>query len=242
MLLDLSFGGWIMKKESKKLPRIFESLSLLLFLVGCGAIGSDEMIKMTNDSQYYMDEDWESEIVEQHFEELGFIDVARIETKPNQHNYKNNLADITITLDRDGESEEISSWNVGDEFPANSPIKIWFLSSEFMTTENSQDLQAIVNDGSLSYKYFCEKYDKEDVAFEAIVTEHIVFMGGTSHIINVTGLEGCGLSIRIDEAIFADIDYDVQPGDKVFVFGQVDKDDSQYFNQMCISTELLCKI
>lgn len=215
-------------------------LCLLLFpLMGCSN-SEDTIVKMPNDSDFYKEKDWTWDVLEQHFIDSGFKDVSAIECEPDRYNYDNNLAYIEL-LSETEEGESITEWDEGDEFPESTQIKIWFISPELMTPFNSSDLKSILTNNSMSYQSFSKKYDKRELAFEGVVNDHVIFMGGTSHIIDITGIDGEGLVIRIKRGIGADIDYSVKTGDKVFVYGEVDKSDSDYFKQLCIVVSKLKK-
>ena len=103
---------------------------------------------------------------------------------------------------------------------------------------------------------FCEKYDGQYVEFNAYVTTHSEYNGGTSHIIDVTGGDyGSnkevghyddeyyeGLIIRVGDRNWNnDIDNSVEEGDNVLVSGKIDASWAEYFKCLYVETLILQK-
>lgn len=199
---------------------------------------SNGKIKMPHSSDYYLGTEWTYESLSEHLTGLGFTNIIGVECSPNEDNYKKKITALEISYHFGKEDP----WNEGDEFEPDRAIRIYYISPELMTPENSEDLQTILSSSSISYTSFCKSYDERYVEFEAVVVEHLTYDGGTSHIIDVKGPNQEGLLIRIGDRTWGnDIDLSVQPGDSVIVSGQISNRWAEYFKQVYVETITLKK-
>ena len=251
----------------KQILSILMTIALCLVLVACGSNESpsgeptntetvdskDEnkapngKIVMPYSAADYCGEEWTLEELIAHLTELGFTNIETTACDPSNDNYKSYVFEIYI------ETGLFSTdpWEAGEEYNADSEISIYYNEFPVMTIDNSPDLVKILTSKDISYMSFANSYDGRYVEFDAYVTEHLTYDGGTSHIIEVTGgdYDGIreidpynpecfdGLIIRIgDRSLFPSINESVQAGDNVRVVGTIDAEWSDFFNCLYVET------
>lgn len=209
-------------------------------------------IVMPNSTSDYIGSEWTIETITEHFKELGFENIRTVPCEPDDNNYEINIREMVI------ETGLFSTdpWEVGDEFSADAEITIYYNEFPLLTTENCSDLVTILTSKDMDYMSFADKYDGRYVEFEAYVTSHTTYDGGTSHIINVTGgdYDGTselghydeeynnGLVIRIgDRTMGNSIDESVEEGQNVTVSGKIDASWCVYYKQLYVECQSLSK-
>ena len=153
----------------------------------------------------------------------------------------------------DENSETVESEVV--ETPSDE-ITIYYNEFPLLNIENCSELVTILKSKDMDYMSFANKYDGRYVEFEAYVTSHTTYDGGTSHIINVTGgdYDGTselghydeeyynGLVIRIgDRTMGNSIDESVEEGQNVTVSGKIDASWCEYYKQLYVECQSLSK-
>ena len=209
-------------------------------------------IVMTNSTSDYIVTEWTIETITEHFKELGFENIRTVPCEPDDDNYEINIREMVI------ETGLFSTdpWEAGDEFSADAEITIYYNEFPLLTIENCSDLVTILTSKDMDYMSFANKYDGRYVEFEAYVTSHTTYDGGTSHIINVTGgdYDGTselghydeeyynGLVIRIgDRTMGNSIDESVEEGQNVTVSGKIDASWCEYYEQLYVECQSLSK-
>lgn len=209
-------------------------------------------IVMPNSTSDYIGSEWTIETITEHFKELGFENICTVPCEPDDNNYEINIREMVI------ETGLFSTdpWEAGDEFSADAEITIYYNEFPLLTTENCSDLVTILMSKDMDYMSFADKYDGRYVEFEAYVTSHTTYDGGTSHIINVTGgdYDGTselghydeeynnGLVIRIgDRTMGNSIDESVEEGQNVTVSGKIDASWCVYYKQLYVECQSLSK-
>lgn len=203
-------------------------------------------IVMPYSSADYCGEEWTLEELTEHLTELGFTNIVARPCDPDDDNYKINIRELYI------ETGLFSTdpWEAGEEYNADAEITIYYNEFPLLTVENCPDLVTVLTSKGMSYVSFADSYDGRYVEFDAYVTNHITYDGGTSHIIEVTGGdydgvskidpydENCfdGLNIRIGEAWGSSINKGVEAGDHVRVSGRIDASQSEYFKMLYVKT------
>ncbi len=190
-------------------------------------------VKMEKSSEDYLKEQWNSDDLVKHFEEMGFTDVVAEGFAPsnddNIDDYKRTIFDISIK----NKKKAINEWNAGDEFPSDSHVSISYNNRPPLTVENCEEMQQILwADDIIKYDDFVEMYDGYAVEFDAQVTLKTNTGAGTYFTVRGMNEAGdvVGMNIRIGDRIWNnDIDKSAEEGDIVHVFGLVDKDQSYWF-------------
>lgn len=212
---------------------------------------SDKIV-MPNGTSDYIGSEWTIETLTEHFKELGFENIRTVPCKPDDDNYEINIREMVI------ETGLFSTdpWKAGDEFSADAEITIYYNEFPLLTIDNCSDLVTILTSKDMSYMSFANKYDGRYVKFDAYVTSHIIYDGGTSHIIDVTGgdydgiseLGHCdeeyynGLVIRVgDRTMSNNIDKSVEEGQNVTVSGKIDASWCKYYKQLYVEGQSLSK-
>ena len=210
----------------------------------------EQKIVMPYSSSDYCGEEWTVEELTDHLEELGFTNINTYACAPDDDRYKSNIFEICIKTGW----FSTGPWNAGEEYSQNAEISVYYNEFPLLTVENCPDLVTVLTSKDMSYMSFAKAYDGRYVEFDAYVTNHIVYDGGTSHIIDVTGgdydgvreLEDYddstydGLVIRIgDRAWRSPINNGVKAGDSVRVSGRIDASWCEYFKQLYVETILL---
>ena len=200
---------------------------------------------MPNSTDYYIGDDWTIETITEHFRDLGFTNIRAVPCEPDDDNYEINIREMVI------ETGWFSTdpWEAGDEFKSDAEISIFYNEFPLLTTENCSDLAMVLSSQDMSYLTFAGQYDERYVKFDAYVTNHHTYDGGTSHIIEVTGghYDGeseispyspelfDGLIIQIGDRTWDNsINYSVQPGDHVVVSGRIDESWSKYYKMLYV--------
>ena len=206
------------------------------------------MIKMPYASNEYCGSVWAVDELTKHFRDLGFTNIVSYAVEPEDDDYQKHIYEVYIERGLFGNAE---TWEANDEFKVDSEISIYYNSSPVLTVDNCNDLVTVLTSKNMSYKSFADKYDGCYVEFNAYVTRHTIYDGGTSHIIDVTGgdYDGKreidvndetvfdGLIIRIGDRTWNNfINKSVEPGDHVFVSGRIDASWSEYYKQLYIET------
>lgn len=209
-------------------------------------------IVMPNSTSDYIGSEWTIETITEHFKELGFENIRAVPCEPDDDNYEINIREMVI------ETGLFSTdpWEAGDEFSADAEITIYYNEFPLLTVENCPDLVTILTSKDMDYMSFANKYDGRYVEFEAYVTSHTTYDGGTSHIINVTGgdYDGIrelghydeeyynGLVIRIGNRTMGNsIDESVEEGQNVTVSGKIDVSWCEYYKQLYVECQSLSK-
>lgn len=201
-----------------------------LFICSCGKDESTT-IKMPYGTKEYIYGDWTKESLEEHFKELGFEDVKASAWPPSDGTYRVNIFEIKI----DGEK----SWETDDEFKSNDSVRFKYNDPPTLRIDNNDDFETVLTSEDIDYKDFASKYDGAYVIFDGYVTEHLVWEGGTSHVIEVKGEEE-GLVINIKDTALTSsssgIDYSVEEGTEVHVEGKVSERWSKYYQRITLET------
>jgi len=204
-------------------------------------------IVMPYSSADYCGEDWTLEELTEHLKELGFTNIVATPCDPDDDNYKINIRELYI------ETGLFSTdpWEAGEEYKADAEISIYYNEFPLLTVENCPDLVTVLTSKEMSYMSFANSYDGRYVEFDAYVTSHITYDGGTSHIIDVTGgnYDGTkdlehydesyydGLIIRIGDRTWGNsINESVEPGDNVKVSGRIDASWCEYYKTLYVET------
>lgn len=195
---------------------------------------------MPHGSDYYIGSDWTNDSLVAYFNELGFTTIESIPCNPSDDEFQNNIFELYICS---GIFESTSTWEEGEEFKPDQKIEIYYNEFPMLTVDNCEDLNTVLTSSELSYSSFCESYDGRYVEFEAVVTGHLTYDGGTSHIIDVKGVGENALQIRIgDRAWDNSIDKSVEIGDTVLVRGKISNRWAEYYKEIYVETILLEKI
>lgn len=190
-------------------------------------------IKMPESSETYENGDWTFESLTNHFKELGFTTIEGIPCDPNSDKFEKNIFQVEICTGLFNEDP----WEKDNEFNKDDKIKIYYNEFPMLTVDNCEELKNILNGTVTSYEEFIELYDGRYVGFEAVVSEHIIYMGDTEHIIEVKGENSDGVIIRIGNRTWGHhIDETVEIGDKVVVKGKFDKSWTEYFKTLYVET------
>ncbi len=204
-------------------------------------------IKMPKNSKDYVGSDWTIDSLIQHFKDLGFTNIMTVPCAPSDDKFDNNIFETTISTNR----FSTDPWIAGDEFESDAEITIYYNESPKLTIENCPDLLTVLTSKDMSFSSFCTKYDGRYVEFDAYVVEHIIYDGGTSHIIDVAGGDYDqktnlnaydpstynGLIIRIGDRTWGNnINESVEVGDHVIVRGRIDLSWAEYFKIMYVET------
>lgn len=203
-------------------------------------------IVMTYSSADYCN-NWTLEEVTKHLSKLGFTNITVTECEPHHDNYSSEIKEIYIETGFFGKDP----WTAGEEFNSDAEISIYYSESSLLSIENCPDLETILSSKEINYLSFANLYDDKYVEFDAYVTNHITYDGGTSHIIEVTGGdydgireihpydESCfeGIVIRIgDRTTDNSIAMGVEAGDNVRVHGRIDASWSEYYKMLYVET------
>jgi hypothetical protein len=209
-------------------------------------------IKMPNSTSDYIGSEWTIETLTEHLKGLGFTNIHAVPCDPDDDNFRINIREMVIETGR----VSTDPWNAGDEFNSNAEISIYYNESPLLTVDNCPDLLNVLTSKDMSYIQFCSKYDGQYVEFDAYVTHHLTYDGGTSHIINVTGgdYDGTtalgtydysiydGLIIRVgDRTWLNSVSKAVSEGDNVTVSGRIDASWAEYFKCLYVETMYMGK-
>lgn len=209
-------------------------------------------IVMPNSTSDYIGSEWTIETITEHFKELGFENIRTVPCEPDDDNYEINIREMVIETGL----FSTNPWEAGDEFSVDDEITIYYNEFPLLNIENCPELVTILTSKDMDYMSFANKYDGRYVEFEAYVTSHTTYDGGTSHIINVTGgdYDGTselgnydeeyynGLVIRIgDRTIGNSIDESVEEGQNVTVSGKIDASWCEYYKQLYVECQSLSK-
>lgn len=204
-----------------------------------------EKIEMIKDSSDYVGAEWTIEELTSHLTDLGFTNIRSVSCKPDADNYQDNIFEVSIERN----FLKTGSWEAGERFNVDAEISIYYNESPLLTSENCPLLVKVLTGKEISYWNFCNQYDGHYVEFDAYVTNHSTYDGGTSHIIEVTGgdydgvseikpyVDECfdGLIIRIGDRKWGnEINKNVEPGDNVTVRGIVDASWAKYFKRLYV--------
>ena len=199
-------------------------------------------IVMPYSSADYCGEAWTLEELTEHLTELGFTSLKTIACDPDDDKYKSNIFEIYIQTGL----FSTDPWEAGEEYKADAEISIYYNEFPLLTVENCPDLVTVLTSKNIDYMSFASSYDGRYVEFDAYVTNHITYDGGTSHIIDVAGgnydgtkdpISYDGLAFRIGDRTWGNlIDNSVEPGDNVEVSGRIDASWCEYFNGLYIET------
>lgn len=216
------------------------SVLLLCCLTACGGPSSGKVIEMPNGSEYYIGSEWNVDTLTDHFEELGFKNIKTVACEPDEDKFEKNIFELYIQTG----TFSTDPWEAGEKFDAEAEISIYYNESPMLTVDNCPDLVTVLTSEEMDYMTFAEKYDGQYVEFEAIVSSHISYDGGTSHIIDVMGnRDSKGLVIRIGDNTWGNsIDESVEEGDEVVVRGKIDLSWCEYYNQLYVETEDLNRL
>lgn len=211
-----------------------------------------QKIVMPNSTTDYIGSEWTIETITKHFQELGFTNIRAIPCEPDDDNYKVNIREMVIKTGL----FSTNPWKAGDEFAPDTEISIYYNEFPLLTIENCPDLVTVLTSKDIDYTTFCNTYDGRYVEFEAYVTNHITYDGGTSHIIDVTGGDYDGVSelghydeeyykglvIRIGDRTWGNnIDKSVEEGQNVTVSGKIDASWCEYYKQLYVECQDLSK-
>lgn len=203
------------------------------------ATNNNETIKMPHSSDYYIGSEWTNDTLTEHFKELGFTTIESIACDPDDDKFQNNIFELYVCS---GWLSSTNTWQEGEEFEPDTKIKIYYNEIPMLTVDNCEDLNTILTSTDISYSSFCKRYDERYVEFEAVVTEHLTYDAGTSHIIDVKGIGKKGLEIRIgDRTLENSIDESVEIGDTVLVRGKISNRWAKYYKELYVETSLLKK-
>jgi len=204
-------------------------------------------IKMPYSATDYYSEEWTLESLTEHFAALGFTNISTVACDPNEDNYRQNIFVLTIRSSLFSDDP----WEAGEEFDVDDEITVYYNEFPLLTVDNCPDLVTVLTSKDMSYWSFATKYDGYYVEFDAYVTTHSTYDGGTSHIINVTGGDYDGNStvgsydpssydgiiIRIGDRTHGnDIALGVDEGDNVHVIGIIDESWSEYFKELYVES------
>ena len=207
-------------------------------------------IVMPYSSADYCGKDWTLEELTDHLTELGFTNLRTVACDPDNDKYRYNIFEIYIETGL----FSTNPWEAGEEYKADAEISIYYNEFPLLTIENCLDLATVLTSKDISYMSFANSYDGRYVEFDAYVTNHHTYDGGTSHIIEVTGGdhdgvseispydEDCfdGLIIRIGDRTWGNsINKSVEAGDHVRVSGQIDASWCEYYKMLYVETRTL---
>lgn len=207
-------------------------------------ITSDE-IEMPYSSADYCGADWTLESLTAHLKKLGFTTIETVPCAPDDDKYESNIFEVYI--EKGLFSTEL--WEAGEKYDPDDKITIYYNEFPLLTVENCPDLLTVLTSRDIDYMTFANKYDGRYVEFNAYVTSHTIYDGGTSHIVNVTGGDYNGetelghydaeyydgLIIRIGDRTWGNhIDESVEEGDNVFVSGKIDASWCEYYGMLYV--------
>lgn len=218
----------------KKLFFAAIAAATLALLCSC----TNEKITMDLSSIEYEEARWEHTELGDHFRTLGFKNVEEIgSSHADEDEYDYDVLEVVI------EKGPLCTerWEAGESFSPDSLITIYYNEKPVLTPENCPELAALLSGESFDYMAFAEEYDSRYVKFYAYVSEHTVWNGGTSRIIDVAGKKNSQCAqIRVGEKYMAErYNEDVEVGQKVLVAGTVDDEKSSYYKQLYLSTFIL---
>lgn len=205
---------------------------------------SDE-IEMPYSSADYCGAEWTLESLTEHLKELGFTTIETIPCDPDDDKYEANIFEIYIQTGL----FSTDPWEAGEKYDPDDKITIYYNEFPILTVENCPDLLTVLTSKDIDYMTFANKYDGRYVEFNAYVTSHTTYDGGTSHIINVTGGDYNGetelghydaefydgLIIRIGDRTWGNnINESVEEGDNVLVSGRIDASWCEYYKMLYI--------
>lgn len=216
---------------------------LLLSLSGCGDYKSTPIIEITmpNDTYYYETEDWTVENVIKEFESMGFTKIVT-ERMGTSSNYVYGPID-TVRI-----AGKWTGWSEGDIYYSNDEVKIrYYDPTPTLTTENCPELSAILKGESSDWFQFATAHDGEFIEFDGCVIRRT-----DSKILNEAIITVCGgdysesINKQPIRLTYISIDPDIKRhalygsvGSNYKIIGQVDLDDSEYYNTLTIETMLL---
>ncbi|MBR5296803.1 MAG: hypothetical protein IKU29_02910 [Parabacteroides sp.] len=208
---------------------------------------ASENIVIPYSTSDYIGSEWTIETITAHFKELGFTNICAEPRKPDDDDYKMNIFRMSISTGK----KDVKEWNAGDSFAPDAEITIYYNEFPILTIDNCEDLASILTSKDMDYMEFCNQYDGRYVEFEAYVLEHIIYDGGTSHIIDVAGGDYNGQTeissykpetysghcIRVGDYIGYDsIDTSVEIGDHVTVSGRISARWAEYYKHVYVET------
>ena len=206
---------------------------------------TSDKIEMPYSSADYCGADWTLESLTAHLKELGFTAIETVPCVPDNDKYEANIFEIYI------ETGLFSTdpWEAGEKYDPDDEITIYYNEFPLLTVENCPDLLTVLTSRDIDYMTFANKYDGRYVEFNAYVTSHTTYDGGTSYIINVTGGDYNGetelgnydaeyydgLIIRIGDRTWRNnINESVEEGDNVFVSGKIDASWCEYYKMLYV--------
>ena len=213
---------------------------------------SDGKIVMPKNTSDYIGSEYTIDTLTEHFTQLGFNNIRIVPCEPDNDNYKINIREITIETGWFSDDP----WEAGEKFDSEAEITIYYNEFPLLTVDNCPDLITVLTSKDMDYTTFANKYDGQYVEFEAYVTTHSTYDGGTSHIIDVTGGDYDGVSevghyddeyyngliIRVGDRTYGnDIDESVEEGENVTVSGKIDASWCEYYEQLYIECLYLSK-
>lgn len=213
---------------------------------------SSDKIVMPKSTSDYIGSEWTLETLTDHLKELGFTNIRPVPCEPDEENYQSNIFEMYIQTGW----FSTDPWEAGERYSSDAEITIYYNEYPVLNIENCPDLFTVLTSKNIDYMSFANSYDGRYVEFEAYVTSHTTYDGGTSHIINVTGgdYDGTselghydeeyynGLVIRVGDRTWGnDIDKSVEEGENVIISGKIDASWSEYFKQLYVECQSLSK-
>lgn len=209
-------------------------------------------IVMPYGSDDYCSEEWTLESLVAHLTDHGFTNITTVACDPDDDRYKLNIFEIYIATGLFSDDP----WVAGETHKSDAEISIYYNEAPLLTIENCPDLVTVLTSKDMSYLTFANEYDGRYVEFDAYVSYHDTYDGGTSHIISVLGGNYDGVSeigspdssvyssvsIRIGDRTWGnDINTSVELGDAVRVSGKIDESWSEYYNELYVETLTLSR-
>lgn len=222
---------------------VVASILFLLLLSGCGDYESTPVVEITmpNDTDYYETEDWTVENIIKEFENMGFTNIVTERMGTSSEYVYGPVHTVRI----DG---EWTGWSEGDVYYSNDEVEIsYYDPTPTLTVDNCPELSAVLERESTDWLQFAKEHDGEFIEFDGCVIDRIesailsdpiitACAGDYSEATNKQKIKLTYISIDPDierHALYGSV------GNNYKIIGQIDLDDSEYYNVLTIETILL---